>query len=494
MHYNISNIQNLSKQIDAILGNTSLTIVERWIRIAGLAEHDERIAPVLRRHIYHELPRPAEHQAVLKALAAAERRRTGPLVTMMRNIAAYRSGQPVGDSESEPAAQPASEPEPQSIEADAPPISTTGELMLRVDPEIMRIATGLGLVPQCRLWALIRHTGGARGYVTLDALQQLLAEQAIHHSQRYLLRLLRKGAGLFWGIARNGRIFYRGAARVGVALVAHAKAENRYELYETNLPGGRDVWVPFKADLQEWKAYVYAAWFAWRQHPQIARSTLCGLFGVSKETLLNWENALPEGVLSTRHNDAQSAVTDPAQLPAHATQYMTWDKQIRYRWQTANTYISSLVVHAHKGQARRVRERAGREAFGLPVNAHQAHPSPGCWFDRSHRTLRRYHTSLSRVQRFARLEARIEARNGSPRGFRKQEMYLWRGTNAQGCGIYEYIPREAPFGEIPERWEPQTRADERVPLKIEYRRDWLGDYKRAEREYLRFLRAQGELA
>jgi hypothetical protein len=486
MHYSISanakSNPDLSAQIDAIFNDTALNSLERWICLAGLAVQDARIAPILRQNLYRELRRPADQQAVLKALANAERRRTGPLAEMMRNIVAYRSGiSEIGVPEN----------------ANSPQLTTTEQVYIRLDPEIGRMAIGLSLAAQHRIWSAIRQYAGSRSYVDIDELQQLLAEQFdLHHGVNYLRKLLRKGNGIFWGLTRDKqRIFYRGAARVGVALIQLARSQGLEQLYETNLPGGRDVWVPVQANLQSWKAYVYAAWFAWRDNPAIARSTLCGLFGVSKETLYNWDALLPADVLHTRRNEAQSACCDTAQLPDHATQYMTWSKETRYRWQLSNTFVSSLIVHASKGQARRVRELAWHEAYGQPVKAHQAQADPSaCWFDRSHRTLRHYHTSLGRVQHYVKLESRIEARNGNPRGFRKQQMYLWRGMNAQGRGIYEYIPLERPYGEIQEAWQPQTKADERVPLKVEYRRDWLGSYKRSEREYLRFRQAQGELA
>jgi hypothetical protein len=368
---------------------------------------------------------------------------------------------------------------------------------VRVDPEIGRMASALQHAAEHRIWSLIRAHAGSRSWITRDDLTQMLAEMDITYSRRHLKRLLAKGDGLFWGLTQSGRIYHRSPARVGAALVTEAQESDRSELFETNLPGGRDVWVPVQATLAGWKAYLYAAWHTWRRSPEIARRTLAMLFGCQIDTLRGWEDLLA-GDLTVRANYAQSTTGDPAQVPLHATQYMTWAKERRYRWQLVNTYQSNtLQLHPFKGQARRVRQHAGRAAFDQPVNDDMAHPAQagGYWFDRSHRPDRCYHRKADKLRSLIRIDARLEEQHGRPTGFRQQTMYVWRGAGRDGSGIFEYVPREGHWGEILPDWQPQTEANERVPLNVEYRRDWLGpDHKQAERDYLTYLRAQGELA
>ncbi len=368
---------------------------------------------------------------------------------------------------------------------------------VRVDPEIGRLASALQHAAEHRLWSLIRAHAGSRSWIDRAELVQLLREMDITYSRRHLKRLLAKGTNLFWGLSQNGRIYHRSPARVGAALVAEARSADHSELFETNLPGGRDVWVPVQATLAGWKAYIYAAWHTWRRSPEIARSTLAMLFGCQIDTLRGWEKLLA-GDLTVRANYAQSTTGDPAQVPLHATQYMTWAKERRYRWQLVNTYQSNtLQLHPFKGQARRVRQHAGRAAFDQPVNDNMAHPAQAgsYWFDRTHRPDRCYHRKASKLRSLIRIDARLAEQHGRPTGIRQQTMYVWRGVSSEGSGIFEYVAREGHWNEILPDWDPQTEANERVPLNVEYRRDWLGpDRKQAERDYLTYLRAQGELA
>jgi len=363
---------------------------------------------------------------------------------------------------------------------------------LRVDPEIGRMAIALNLAAQHRIWALMRHHGGAQSWIWRDDLEAQLAGIGITYNPRYLRRLLRQGNGLFWGMACRGRkIFYRSAAHVGAMLVRLAKREGRPELYETNLPGGRDVWVLVPVDLGEWEARIYAAWMTWRGGPEIARDTLAILFGRCPDTFRQWEKRLG-GWLKVRMNIAQSTCQDPAQLPPYASQYLTWNNVRRFRWQLPNTYLSAFRLHKHKGSARKRREQAGYAAFGQPVDDDKAqsrsgNPRAGWWFDRSHRSQRRYHGRPDKLMSIVRRDARSKY----PSGIRRQVHYVWRGQNRLGRGVFEYVPREEPYDEIAPDWVPRTTADERIPIKMEYA--VMGDYKRHERAYLRFLQAQGEL-
>lgn len=362
---------------------------------------------------------------------------------------------------------------------------------VRIDPEIGRLAIGLNLAAQHRIWALARHAG-AGGWIGREDLEQQLAALDIAYNTRYLRRLLRHGDGLFWGLACRGRkIFFRSAAKVGAALVRRAKQANRHELYTTNLPGGRDVWLPILPDLIDWEAGIYGAWFAWRNNPEIARETIAMLFGRSVSACRLWEERLGER-LSVRPNVAQSTCDDPAQLPPHAVQYMNWSKERRYCWRLPNTYIAAFRVHHHKGSARKRRELAGYEAFGQPVEDDMARTPPakrwkGWWFDRSHRSERRYHSRAGKLMSMIRRDARLKY----PSGIRKRVHFVWRGLNRLERGVFEYVPREPPHDEISPDWVPKTRADERLPIRMEYAT--MGDYKRYERMYLQFLQAQGEI-
>ena len=363
---------------------------------------------------------------------------------------------------------------------------------IRVDPEIGRLAIALKQAPLHRLWAVMRAVQGSQGYITREALETQLDALHIHYNRRYLRQLLRDGNGRFWGLAERGRkIFYRSAQKVGVMLVRLAASLGRHELYATNLPGGRDVWLPVLPDLADWEAGIYGAWMAWRRDPVIARDTLAALFGRTPDTFRAWEDRLGSR-LHVRANHAQSTCSDPVQLPPHAAQYLTHDNQRRYHWRLPNTYQSAFRVHHCKGSARKRRELAGRAAFGQPVDDDMAQPARRAgqqchhtwWFDRSHRTERRYHTRSGKLLGMVRHDARAKY----PSGIRRQVQFLWRGMGRSGAGAYEYVPREAPFDEISPDWQPTTRPDERVPLRMEYA--VMGDYKRAERHFLRMIHVE----
>lgn len=434
--------------------------IERWLSIAQLATH-HNIGSAIRQILWHEVESRETQLRILAALTKCERSQR-----LAKTITPETS-------------------------------STTIPEELRIDSETARIAIALNYTTQHRIWTIIRNCCGSANHITMKDLLELLPHFNIEHNKRYLNRLIKKGLGIFWMLSTDkSTLYYRSSRRVGAGLVCAAKKQNQSHLYETNLPGGRDVWIPTNAatqSLQSWKAYIYAAWFAWRDNPTIARATVAMLFNATKETQLNW-HTLTTNVLAIVNNDAQSTTGDKEQIPAHATQYMTWDKKLRYHWQTSNTYISTLRTHHAKGQARKIREQAAAIAFDQPVDVHKAQTATkrqSAWFDRSHRPQRKFHTSLGKLKQLL----KTEERSKYPRGFRKQTMFVYLGFNSNGTGIWEYIPKETPYGEIPADWEPQTTPNERVPVSIEYRFDWLGkDLKTAERDYLTFLRAQGELA
>jgi hypothetical protein len=238
---------------------------------------------------------------------------------------------------------------------------------LRVEPEIGRICIGLDKASEYRIYIIAREltrSADGSGKVAKKALRAVLESYGIEHTRRHVNRLLRAGEGIFWNLGKTS-IYIRSYTFVSMKL--HQLAP---ELFSTNKPGVRDMYLSPCGTHEQWEAMLYAAWLAHRNNPTIARTTLESLFNRSADTLRRWEETRLRRIVSVRANDVQAP--HPLHeddryadhIPEHSTPYVAQVKfqgqlqqVIRIRWRTSNTYqVSNIRQHPKRGQAKKVRK------------------------------------------------------------------------------------------------------------------------------------------
>ncbi|NPV68412.1 MAG: hypothetical protein HPY64_14815 [Anaerolineae bacterium] len=346
-------------------------------------------------------------------------------------------------------------------------------LEVRVDPELGRLAIGLNLAAELRIWLVLRHYFGVPGWTDRQTLYAALEAAGIRHSRRHFNRLLQQGADIFWGLSGDGRVWLRGYIRV-VKTITRLGLSTNPNLLSTNYPGVRPVYLRLDDSLKVFKARLYAAWLAHRENPKIARATLCKLFACTRETLWGWEAILAR-IISVIPSYTQTAV-DPREddrivdyLPAHAYAYLTRHNEVRIRWQSSNVYRVRLIrQHPHKGQSRKARVAAAKEvrAFRPAENRAGSCPERQLAFGRDHWEERRYFASVNDWARFL--------RRGRERGQAIEDLitpetprYLFRGVDRNEHVLYE----------LTLDGRPCTSANERISIRQEC------VWWRAERRY-----------
>jgi hypothetical protein len=373
-------------------------------------------------------------------------------------------------------------PQKQSTYRLADPIAEQPQhLEVRIDPELGRLAIGLDKTPEFRIWCILRHHFGDPGWTDRNTLYDSLQADGVTHTKRHFRRLLKAGENLFWNLSPDGRVWLRSYVKVAERLTHRARQTNP-DLVATNIPGVRDVYLRVDGDLQRFKARLYAGWMAHREAPKIARATLETLFGVSADTLRNWEERLGEKALRVIPNYAQTAI-DPKEddtildyLPEHAYSYLTTKHEVRMRWQQPNTYRPTFIrQHPRKGQSRKARIAAAVTAWNPPVErcASTGDMPEKMAFDRSHRVPRQYFATATALRKFmARMERRGEA-SSTP----ETPRYVFLGHDRNDYGIWEL----SLDGEV------RTSTWERISIKKEYlwrlgqRRLWQGYISRSHR-------------
>ena len=294
---------------------------------------------------------------------------------------------------------------------------------LRTEPEIGRICIGLYKASEYRLYVVAREltrSSDGSGKVSKKALRAALRAYGITYTREHFNRLLRAGKGLFWNLSRR-QVFIRRLAWLSSRL-----AELAPELYATNRPGVRDMYVSPAGTHEQWEAMLYAAWCAHRENPTIARETLETLFNRTQHTLRRWEQAQLQGFLTIRanvvqcphplHEDERYA----GDIPEHSYPYVArvkfqgqWQEVVRIRWRTSNTYqTSGIRQHPKRGQARKVR-KAVNGMFEQPADGKRCGPHP----------LKRYFDNAKHLKDYTAKKLCIA--------------YLWRGENWLGQGVFE---------------------------------------------------------
>ncbi len=329
---------------------------------------------------------------------------------------------------------------------------------IRVEPELGRLAIGLSLAALFRLWCLGRErtrTEGGSGQLDKKALYAALKLYGIEMTADHFSRLLREGGGLFWNTDPAQRLVYlRSPVFVAKCLVAQAAAE-RPSLIASNLPGVRDMVVSPTGTLEAWESALYAAWMAFRENPTLSRDKLSQLFNRSGDTLRRWEKARLSGVLAVRPNYAQQHVEPgywPDTIPEHALPYLAqvrdasgWHQLQRFYWRLPNTYqVKGIRQHPKRGQAFKVRQAVLTTLDQIGGSLRSGKPDqPAVHLGQAYERV--YFDDSKRLKRYVRKHD-------------CGERLLWRGENAQGCGIFEPT---VSYG--------MTHANERASYKQEYR-------------------------
>jgi hypothetical protein len=272
--------------------------------------------------------------------------------------------------------------------------------LVRLDPELGRLAVGLGLAAELRVWAIARQRSTTQhdgcGWVVVRELRAAL-DRARPYTDRHLRRLLRGGHGLFWQYSRH-RVYLAGVQKLAAALAWQA-AVMCPTLVSTNIPGRlKDVYLPVTGTHEQWEATLYAGWLAAKDDPTIARATLEQLFNRTAATLLRWEQARLAGVVVVTPGFAQVAAADTLDpdtgdqripVPAGARTYEDQRGTLYLRWQMPNTYWSHIRQHPHKGQGRKVRQAVASSLASEPLEV-MAEGQP--------RNTRRYYEDVKRLK------------------------------------------------------------------------------------------------
>jgi hypothetical protein len=332
------------------------------------------------------------------------------------------------------------EPAPQPVPI-AQPAPACDDAVVRLDPELGRLAVGLGRAAELRLWAIARHRSttqhGGRGWVRVEALKADL-DRARPYSKRHLRRLLRAGHGVFWQYSGR-RVYLAGVQNLAGALARQAAAASP-ALVATNIPGRmKDVYLPVDGPHEQWEALLYAGWLAAKNDPTIARATLAALFNRSAETLGRWEQARLAGVVLVTPGYAQVMAGDTLNeetgdqviyIPEGAKAYEDRAGVLHLRWQLPNTYRSHIRQHNRKGQGRKVRQAVASSLAGEPLEV-MAEGQP--------RNPRRYYEDVKR------LKAALRRQGVGVR-------YLFLGPDKRECNCWEPAA-SSPY--------PRTRAGAR---------------------------------
>jgi hypothetical protein len=234
---------------------------------------------------------------------------------------------------------------------------------VRGDSEVGRLCIALDLKSQLRL-ACIAHDlnteQGGSGWLHKEAFRKELEALGINYTERHYRRLLEQGNGLFWWVGET-HLKLIAKKLVGAALTKEALRENP-ALVESNIPGlKRDVLLPVHGSLEQWEALIYAGWIAAKKNPDISRERLAILFNRTVKTIRRWEREHLEGIVTTTPNRAQSADLDAFEETNHYNYEVTVPLptggvrlEARTGRQKPNTYHSTIQLHRHRGQARKV--------------------------------------------------------------------------------------------------------------------------------------------
>lgn len=317
------------------------------------------------------------------------------------------------------------------ITSAAPPVEERPQLnTVAGDPESARLAVALKLSAQLRVYFVMlqmtRETNVNR--ILRKDLAARLSQMGINVSEG-ARRWLYQGKGIFWNLSET-HVYLIGQVRVALNLVKLAVERKLINLIGTNRPGKRGMYIDVSGSLQQFEASTYAAWYAHRENPTIARSTLAALWNREPRILRQWEKLAGVDVITS---EAQYHPEHFADVPEHAYMYQAaiggGRSETRFRARMVNTYHSPSIKQHHKrGQSRRVFhavteylesiQPAGNCEQGEGSNAPTGGLKP---------TGRRYFTDSKKARSSAK-------RSGN------RERYISLGTDKHGRAIFDYAP------------------------------------------------------
>lgn len=257
-------------------------------------------------------------------------------------------------------------------------LNSTSEIShLKCDVELARIAVGLRLSAQIRLWLVIQEYARTTGYnwLTRDSLRNLLDEYHIRYSERNLSRWLRGGHNLFWRLDGQ-RIWLIGYKKLSTALIDMAlslpKPKRGFDplnLVTTNNPGFyRSVYVNVTSDnLSQFEAAVFSGWLTAKQNPNISNYVLSLLFRRDPKVIRRWCKIADVTILHTfAHYTEETSHYVPlaSEEGGHRGDVIPYTVNGRQRWSAeySNTYQPQPTrQHPYRGQSLTVSRKAHQQ-------------------------------------------------------------------------------------------------------------------------------------
>lgn len=251
------------------------------------------------------------------------------------------------------------------------------------DPELLRIAIGLGEGAAYRLWCVfhaVNRAQGGVGHVERHEMRPLLAAFGIAIGKRHYNALIQRGNGVLWSVSRDGAVLHlRSYHKVAARLTARALADDP-DLVRTNPPGQKFRTLDVAGSLADFEARALAMWLDYRQDyglVNIAQETLAGLFGRTAATIRAW---LRRAGVAAQANYTQYAGEDQRLIPSHATLYVTRHGAYRVSWRLSNSYRPpAFAERAHKYTPK----RAYYACLKQVEESLSVHPAGVCGGDRS---------------------------------------------------------------------------------------------------------------
>lgn len=239
-----------------------------------------------------------------------------------------------------------------------------GDMTIKCDAELARIAVGLHRSAELRVWLVIQEHARITGfnYISKSELQNQLSKFNIRYSIHNLNRWLRTGQGVFWRLTTFGRVYLVSYENVAAALVTAAYTHRLPDLVSTNAPGqSKAMYIQVaSSNLQQFEAQCFAAWYASRNNPTISRYTLQHLWNRSPKKQRAMERLSGVTVIT---NEVET--TDPANIPLDSRGGIRTDvyrtiehNQTVYHFRLPNTFRAPMIrQHNRRGASRRVAYR-----------------------------------------------------------------------------------------------------------------------------------------
>lgn len=281
--------------------------------------------------------------------------------------------------------------------------------MLRIDPELGRLAIHLKEAYLLRVWAIaqdITRNGSGDGRIDKNLfLRDLRLSYGVTFTDRRFRQWIVSGNDIYW--SDTGEYLYISGRETLARIMTERAIATCPQAIETNRPGVNDMFVESGGSLSTFEAHLYEAWFSYRENPIIARATLSMLFGRDKKTLLRWEKHLPQlEIITNYHHTVEIDIA-----PVGAQISLTTRNQILYVKQASNTYRAKTRQHTKRGSSSKVR-KISNEVLRIQK-------SGGC-------VPKRYFDSENKARQFSK-------KHGS-------SVMVFLGFNRFGQGIWELTP------------------------------------------------------